>query len=288
MDIGTGLVILGSAELMAKLLGPTFEYFGEGLKSYTQRGLQNVERILEIGMKRLGSKIDEPGQIPPKVFSRILREGPFTEDELTSEYFGGILAASRSKDSKDDRGSYYLDIISRLTSYQIRAHYIVYAALKNTFNGSTFDLALGETRATECRIFIPTEEYTVAMGFEKIWDAERLMHHLFDGVSRELLIELDWAYGDMSIKLPGDNRYLKEYGQGYVKREGNSLIYGRGLALFPAGLGIELFIRAHGHNDIEIKDFLNKDVVFPKQEGIIIPRNCKHVPVMLQQRYEDF
>ena len=220
--------------------------------------------------------------------SRVLRDGPFTEDELAAEYFGGILAASRSTDSKDDRGAYYLDIISRLSSYQIRAHYIVYAAIKHTFDGSTFDLALGETRTTQCRIFIPVNEYVVAMGFEDIGPAEKLIHHIFDGISRELLIELDWMYGDLSVKLPDNNRYLQEYGKGYVRREDNRLIYGQGLSLFPAGLGVELFIRAHGHSDIEINDFLKKDVRFPEQEGILIPENSRHMPVMLQHQYIDY
>lgn len=53
MDIGVGegLAFLGSSPLVTKLLGPTFEYFGDGLKKLTEKRLNNLRRIFDNAKK---------------------------------------------------------------------------------------------------------------------------------------------------------------------------------------------------------------------------------------------
>ena len=64
MDAGSGLAILGStiggAKIIEKLLGPTAEYLGEGLKSWTSKRVQNVGRIFKNAQTKLGERIDAP------------------------------------------------------------------------------------------------------------------------------------------------------------------------------------------------------------------------------------
>jgi len=36
MEVGTGLALLGSAHLVVKLLGPTADYIGSGIKTWTE------------------------------------------------------------------------------------------------------------------------------------------------------------------------------------------------------------------------------------------------------------
>ena len=66
----TALAILGaamgSAKIVGKILGPTADYLGEGLKGYTEKGLKNLRRIFGHAAKTLGDKIDEPGQVPQR------------------------------------------------------------------------------------------------------------------------------------------------------------------------------------------------------------------------------
>src|ERR1043166_8770153 len=102
MDLGTGLTLLGASSLAAKLLGPTFDYMGEGLKVGTQKGVANVGRIFTSAAKKLGPKLEEPGGVQPKVLKGILTEGAFCDDPLAAEYFGGVLASARSGNSRDD------------------------------------------------------------------------------------------------------------------------------------------------------------------------------------------
>src|SRR4051812_25084796 len=120
MDLGTGLSILGaaagSAQVVEKILGPTAEYLGNNLRDWTQRGVENVGRIFQTAQRKLGSKIESEGSVPPKVLKNILQEGAFCEDKLSTEYFGGVLASSRSEVSRDDRGAAFASLVGRLSS----------------------------------------------------------------------------------------------------------------------------------------------------------------------------
>ena len=285
MDPGTGLTILGSAigsaKLVEKLLGPTSDYLGEGLKNYTEKAHKNLGRIFRRSVEILGDRINEPAQVSPKVLSRVVREGVFTENRLAAEYFGGIMAASRTPNKDDDRGAYYLDIVSRLSSFQIRAHYLLYAAIKQTYNGADVDLALGDRRSTYCRTFVPADELAKGMGLDDRVNLECLLHHIFDGLSKECIIESDWHYGDLRYKLPHEHPLLKQYGNLYVPREEDWLVYGQGLSFFPAGLGVELFTWAHGRSDVNVSDFLKESIVFFWNDDVHIPQFCKHVPIAM-------
>ena len=117
-DIVTGIgAYVGLKELMPRILGPTADYVGTGLKDLTEKGIRNIARVFSIAEKRLGKSIDKPGQVPPRVFKVILNEAYFCENELAAEYFGGILASSRTSDARDDRGAYFASMVGRLSTY---------------------------------------------------------------------------------------------------------------------------------------------------------------------------
>src|SRR3990167_4792547 len=102
MDVGTGLALFGSAKFIEKLLGPTADYLGEGIKDWAKKQKENVGNIFLNAQKKLGDKIETEGMVSPKVLKGILNEGSFCEDFLAVEYFGGVLASSRSGISRDD------------------------------------------------------------------------------------------------------------------------------------------------------------------------------------------
>ena len=282
MDLPTALTVFAITPLIEKLFGPTVEYFGDALKTFTEKKIKNVKCIIDASTKLLGKQLDSPGQIHPKIIHQLFTEGAFIEDELVREYFAGILASSRTANKSDDMGSYYLSILSRLSIYQIRAHYIIYSSIKKLFNGLNINPALGQYRESLCRTFIPYDEYYESMNFMAAEESENAMQHIFDGLSIENLIELDWISGDLSFEFPENNKTLESYGGDYVERVGNSLVYGKGICLFPAGLGFELYYRAHGMVGKNVEDFFKKEIVFAGRKDIHIPSNCKHVPIMLK------
>jgi hypothetical protein len=118
---------------IAKLLGPTAEYLGDGLRDFTKRRAENISRIFQKASEKLGNRIETPGEVPPRVLKAVLNEGSFCDDELAAEYFGGVLASSRTEQGRDDRGARIAKILDGLSTYQIRAHYLIYATIKQTF-----------------------------------------------------------------------------------------------------------------------------------------------------------
>jgi hypothetical protein len=130
MDPGTGLTILGTAvggaKLVEKLLGPTAEYLGNGLQTWTQKRVENVGSIFTKASNRLGNRVNEPGAVPPKLLKGILDEGSYCDDELAAEYLAGIMANGRTEIGRDDRASTFIKLTGQLSTYEIRFHYIAY------------------------------------------------------------------------------------------------------------------------------------------------------------------
>ena len=96
--VGFGAIAAFSAkDGIAKLLGPTADYLGEGLRDLTQRRVESIGRIFSNASKRLGSRLDKPGQVPPRILKTVINEGSYCEDPVALEYFGGVLASSRDR-----------------------------------------------------------------------------------------------------------------------------------------------------------------------------------------------
>jgi len=124
--IGLGAVSAYLAkDALQKLLGPTAEYLGDGLRYLTRRRIENIGRIFQKAGAKLGDRIEAPGEVPPRVLKTVLNEGSYCDDELAAEYFGGVLASSRTDTGRDDRGARIGKLLDGLSTYQIRAHYLI-------------------------------------------------------------------------------------------------------------------------------------------------------------------
>ena len=84
------LVAYLSKDGVSKILGPTADYLGGQFKEFTQKRIENVGKIFSNAEKKLGNKIDRPGQVPPKVLKTIINDGSYSDDDVTVEYFGGV------------------------------------------------------------------------------------------------------------------------------------------------------------------------------------------------------
>jgi hypothetical protein len=132
-----------------KNLGPTAEYLGGGLRAWTEKRVQNVATIFNKAQEKLGPEIEKAGSVPPRVLKEVLDEGSFCDDELTAEYFGGILASSRTPSGRDDRGRHIC--VSRLscTSGLARAELIDIAAWGTPDHLNTFGKSRSWNEVTE-------------------------------------------------------------------------------------------------------------------------------------------
>lgn len=258
IDPGTGLAILGSAlggaKIIEKILGPTADYVGNNLKDWTEKKINNTSNVFKNAEKKLGSKIEKEGQIPPKVLKGILEEAPWCEEELQVEYFGGVLASSRSEVSRDDRGAYFISLISRLSTYQLRSHYLIYQSIKNHFNGR--DMNIGDNLDRyNMEIFISYDIYSLALDFTpvEIKNFYSLMEHSVWGLNKENLIANTLTYGPVD--------YIKKR---YAKANTG------GIFVQPSSLGIELFMWAYGYGELHTNSFFKKTIIFPNDQNILI------------------
>lgn len=254
MDIGSGLALMGGAKLIEKILGPTCDYLGKNIQHLAAKMLQNIAKVFQNAENKLGDRIKDEGSVPPKVLKNILDNGAWCDDELTCEYFGGVLASSRSSISRDDRGAYLINLVSRMSSYQLRMHYLVYSAINRVFSGQNLNICDSAIRR-QLEIFIPFDTYEKALAFSEEEQNRRseLTSHILFGLSNNDLIENSFLYGPQESLLI---RYPKADKPGIIVQ--------------PSLIGVELYMWAYGYGLEPLTSFFNKSLLFKPIEGIQI------------------
>ena len=134
--IGAGLIAFASKDMIKKLLGPTFDYLGEEIKNLVEKRCKNIGAIFSKATYKIGTNIEEPGEVSPRVLKQIIDEGSFCEDNLTQEYYAGLLAFSRKGINENNEDSIpFFKLVERMSSNQISLHYFIYYTLiKNLVN----------------------------------------------------------------------------------------------------------------------------------------------------------
>lgn len=262
VDIGTGLSILGTAiggvKILEKILGPSADYIGDQIKEWTEKKISNTAKIFKNAEEKLGDKIKDSGRVPPKVLKGILEDGAWCEEDLQIEYFGGVLASSRTGISRDDRGAYFVSLISRLSTYQLRTHYLVYHSIKSQFNGQKMNVGFSDDRE-KMEIFMPYPTYYNALDFseEEMPNSMFLMEHAVVGLFKERLIE-DYTYGP--------TEHLKKRFEEAAEA---------GIIFEPSMLGVELFMWAYGFGQVQNNDFFLPDIEFKNNLNIKLDKTIK-------------
>ncbi len=225
---------------IAKLLGPTADYLGEGLRELTRRRVESIGRIFSNASAKLGDQLDAPGQVPPRVLRTIMNEGSYCEDPVAVEYLGGVLASSRTERGRDDRGVRMAGLVDNLSTYQIRTHYLLYSSIAKLFSGSRSSFATDQDRG-KMRIFLPMQGYATSMGFsQEEWENPQILSHIWHGLHSDGLIEGQWQFGSQqSLKAP----FTGAPSDGIVCR--------------PSSLGAELFLWAFGHGHAPLEYLLS-------------------------------
>jgi len=275
IDPGTAAIVasslLLSKEPLNKLLGPTLDYFGKEIESFAKKRAENIGRIFQKAIKKLGSKIDEPGQVHPKILKGIVLDGSFCDDELTAEYYGGILASSRIGVSRDDRGASFLEQVSHLSFYQVRTHFICYTLLKVLFQGTQLNPANSDGR-NHMQTYLPDSDYIRSMAFkENNEDSESCRAHSITGLD---------SHGLLANPYIGDPNYLTQCSPLGTFPES-------GLLFEPSLFGIELYLWATGNGHLLCESFLNSELSIEVPEGIEIPTKSFGVCEEYKRRFNN-
>ncbi|RTL00480.1 MAG: hypothetical protein EKK57_07050 [Proteobacteria bacterium] len=204
-----------------KVLGATLENIGKDIANLYEKGR---DKIVEKASKKI-KNLDDGQQVNLRIARDVFYNGSFSDDEICAEYFGGILASSRSEDGKNDTSIFYLDIIKSLSSFELRLHYIIYQTLNkmltnNYYGSNNINVGL-ESDVTSKVIYFNIVEIIEII---KLNDISALLHIL---VSKKLVNSFE------------TNIYT-------LKSDPTKIIYY--LKLTPTPIGIQLFAIANNKN----------------------------------------
>lgn len=248
VGVGAIAAYLGKDGL-AKLLGPTADYLGGELKEFAQKRIENVGRIFVNASEKIPSDKKSSGAVSPKVLRSILNEGSYSSDSLGIEYFGGILASSKSEVGRDDRGSRLALKVSSLTSYQLRVHFILYSALINCYQECGVSL---HTDRHQFTTFISLPSFMGLMDFSEseLHQVDSIFSHAFGGLVQEGLILDRYSYGPRSYLNSIDSRLTDD-----------------GVVFVPTIGGIELYLWAFGKGEKSV-DYIISSEFQPKYNDL--------------------
>ncbi len=239
----TGLAAWASKELISKLLGPTADYLGQEVATFADKCNLNLSDIFKRAARKLGERVEEPGQVPPRVLRALLEDGAYAEDPLVAEYFGGVLASSRSPTGRDDRGNSILATLRQLSVYDIRLHYLLYTSVKMLYDGDS-RLLSNSTDSQSMLVFIPYPVYVEAMEF---------LAGETPGVIRGHSVRALLRCGLALQGAAGDARFLQQWSKN---------VEGEGLLVQPSGYGSEVYLWAHGYRDTYSAALLDRNIQF--------------------------
>lgn len=237
------LITTGAALAVAnKLLGKTAEAISEDLATLYTAGR---DRIAQIAIRKIRNP-DDGAIANLRVARDVFWNGSYTDESICAEYFGGILAASRSMDGKDDTGVFYVDIIKSLSSGQLKMHYIVYRTLNK--------LLISDKNKTGLNPGKETELQGLRLTFSMIGLFEQLGNEDFGAILHGLHAKGLIGYFQTNNHDLGDDSYIPN------------------ITAAPTSLGIQLFAIANNmfpewrqYSTCDFGDF--PDVVLPEFYG---------------------
>lgn len=135
--------------VIKKVLGPTFEVMGDDLAQLYEKGR---DRIFSAARKKI-TDIEDGKRANLRVARDVLWNGAFCDEAIGAEYFGGILAVSRSVDGRSDDAIPFADVVKAMSSKQLKLHYDFYHSLAKSLMERTTQWDVFELPNTE-EIFV--------------------------------------------------------------------------------------------------------------------------------------
>lgn len=261
--VGTGIILYASKDLVLKMLGPSADYIGEALAQYTEKAHKNLGRVVANAVGKARDRLNEEGSVPPRVLMEVANQGLFAEDPVTVDYLGGVLASSRTGVSRDDRAASLTALIGRLSTYQLRVHYVLHTIARELVIGSEANFGIDRDQTQHGRIYVPLDVLLTAMEFETGEVPDTVLAHAIRGLAREELIGNSWGYGPTAEDI---QQLLR-----------GTAVDSPGLVYEVSALGIELYLAAGGHSDVPVRNFVDRDLDLTFESVLTIPKGSQLV-----------
>jgi hypothetical protein len=233
-----------------KLLGPTVEYYGEELRDYfKKRRAQNCNNILEKSIKLLGSRLENIGSISTRIVGHLLTDGSFIENELMQEYYAGIIASSRTNDPIEDRALIFLKLLSEMSHYEIKSHYLFYSKIRDLNLNTRYNI-FSSIESQMIKGYVSYNEFETFLGIKdwEYYDKKVLLSDIFFRFDKSALIE-NFIYGNIKrIRNIDPNTH-----------EGD-------ISFSCSVFGVQFYLWAHGEGLRQASDFFDSNLQLPKIE----------------------
>lgn len=259
MDLGTGLSLLGPAVLVAKVLGPSADYFGKELAGWAEKRTENLKRIFTCATRKLGDRIEQDGAVPVRVLREVVNSGSYHEEPVAVEYFGGVLASSRTDCPRDDRGASMCKLIDSLSSYELRAHYVIYSVIRRLYRGEPLSLQI-KRHYRLMATAVPLDQFLDAMSIDQN-ENHSVMPHIMSGLKSKALVTIDGGFRF------GSADWCAKWATGPK--------YERVVVFEPSALGAVLFLWAHGRGDVPPTKFLDANLDIRFDISVDLPHDAK-------------
>lgn len=217
--------------ILKRVLGPAADEIGEALGRYTAKRVGNVGRIVETA-DRVSSTRGRSGDVHPRTAHSVLESGSYCDDEVIVDYLGGVLASGRTPGGRDDRAVTWSSLITSLSAFQVRAHYLLYTSwVAMAARNPGINLA---TRDRSLILYVDEQEFLERLAEVQDDVPQRaLLTHVLGGLGRADLINPNsWGFGPSTEQIQSSNPEL-------------SLPYDRALWCLPSESGIELWGWGH-------------------------------------------
>lgn len=221
LDLITTIVVGALSGGAGKIVAAPLEGAADAVR---ERMKGRVLRTMEKARAKTGGRPFEPND---RVHVKVLNEAAWTDDEIISDYLGGVLAATGPT---NDAGAAIVALISRLSADQLRLHFVIYREIRRLWPDPDVNL-YEQPKADKAAISIPITDLVEALGGSGTANASSSMYAL----AREDLIGNGWSV----LFDPTDKKY--------------------GLRAKPTAIGAELFLWGHGSKDHQANVLLDQD-----------------------------
>jgi hypothetical protein len=118
----TTAVVDGAAATLSRICLPAAEEFGLLLQDRVRywRALNIAKLAMKTESKLKALKVADSARAHPRIVSKILEEGSWSDDESIQEMWAGLLASACSEDGNDDSNLIFISLLANLSKSQAR------------------------------------------------------------------------------------------------------------------------------------------------------------------------
>jgi len=240
-----------TGKLIQRILGPAADEFGQALARSVAYRTRNFGRIADKAAKKASADL-ERGIVNPRVAYVLLDEGSLCDDELMAEYLGGVMAGSRTPDGRDDRAVVWSRVVTGLSAFQVRAHYLLYREWADRLHGIQEPIFDGRAPYKDATLVVDDDEFMHALigGRVVSGDPSNVVNHAIIG-----LLSVGLICDDYGFNINADEAF-------------DNFLAPSALVVTPTLYGVELYVWAQGTPDMHLEEFTSKAVVFELDEAI--------------------